>query len=139
MKRKFIMLCVLVGVALLHTGCFLFSTSTSTPSQPTVDYAPQQMRNGAYFSFTGSQGSAIKITFQSLNTADLSACSASGGRINAAYYHYDGFNKATLTYNYSPNGGLSSQYKAELQFTGESGGTITFSDTKESASFTYRP
>ena len=140
MKRKFLFLCVLAGVALLHTGCFLFRSSTSsTPSEPTVDYAPQQLRNGAYISFTGSQGSSIKITVQTNNVADIPACTASGGRINAAYYHYDGFNKATLTYNYSPNGGMSSQYKANLKFTRDTGGTITFLDTNESVSFSYWP
>ena len=146
MQRKILMLCVLMGIALMHTGCFLFTgvtTSDNTPPppppEPTVDYAPQQMRNGAYFTFTGSQGSNIRITFQSLNTADLSACSASGGRINAAYYHYDGFNMATLTYNYSPNGGVTSQYKAELKFWRQDGGTITFLDTNQTASSTYRP
>ena len=139
MKRKILIFSVLAAVSILHTGCFLFSTSSSQPSEPTVDYAPQQLRNGAYIAFTGSQGSEIKIVFQTNNVSDIPSCSASGGRINAAYYHYDGFNLATLTYNYSPNGGVSSQYKAELKFTRDSGGTITFLDTKETASFTYRP
>lgn len=147
MKRKFFILCVLAGVALLHTGCFLLSvpsapSTSSTPAPapaPTVDYAPKNLRSGSYIAFTGSQGSNIKITFQTNNVADIPACSASGGRINAAYYRYDGFNMASMTYNYSPNGGMSSQYKIELNFTHETGGTVTFLDTNATGTFTYRP
>ena len=140
MKKNICFLCVLVAVAILHSGCFLLSSSSSsTSSAPKVDYAPQQIRNGAYVSFTHPNGAAIKIVFQTQSTADLAACSASNGRINAAYYRYDGFNMASLTYNYQPNGQVSGQYKAELNFTRETGGTIKFLGTNETASFTYRP
>ena len=150
MKRKFLVLAVLAGVSILHTGCFILTSTPSTPSTtttttttttptPTVDYAPKNIRSGAYIAFTGSQGSDIKIVFETNNVASIPSSSASGGRINAAYYRYDGFNLASLTYNYSPNGGMSAQYKTELQFTSQTGGVITFLDTNTKASFTYRP
>lgn len=141
MRKKIYFLCILAAVAVLHTGCFLLSTSSSsnTSSAPKVDYAPQQIKNGAYVAFTHPDGAAIKIVFQTLSTADLAASSASNGRINAAYYRYDGFNMASLTYNYQPNGQASGQYKAELNFTRENGGTIKFLGTDQTASFTFRP
>ena len=141
MKTKIYFLCVLMAVTVMNTGCFLLSTSSSSSSssKPTENYAPQQIRNGAYFAFKRPDGASVKIVFQTLNTADIAACSASDGRINAAYYRYDGFNMASLTYNHQPNGGMSSQYKAELNFTSASGGTIKFLDTNTTASFTYRP
>lgn len=139
--KKFYVLCVLVAVTMLHTGCFLLSTSTSdsTPSKPTVDYAPQMMRHGSYLSFTRPDGVSIKIVFESHNVSENHECTATNGRINAAYYRYDGFNMASLTYNYQPDGGMSKQYKAELDFTHETGGTIRFPESDQTARFTYRP
>ena len=141
MKNRTFILALLVAVSFLHTGCFLLSTSGSstTSSAPKENYAPQQIKNGAYVAFTHPDGAAIKIVFQTLSTADLAASSASNGRINAAYYRYDGFNMASLTYNYQPNGKTSGQYKAELNFTRANGGTIRFLDTNTTASFTFRP
>lgn len=144
--RKFYIFCVLIAVALLHTGCFLLmgsgsssTTTSSEPQKPTVDYAPKNMRSGSYISFVRPDGVNVKITFETNNVADIPACSATNGRINAAYYRYDGFNMCSLTYNYSPNGGMAVQYKAELNFTYETGGTITFLESNQTARFNYRP
>lgn len=141
MKKNIYFLCLLAAVAVMHTSCFLLAPSTSSNSTPApkVDYAPQQIKSGAYVAFTHPDGASIKIVFQTQSTADLAASSASNGRINAAYYRYDGFNMASLTYNYQPNGKLSGQYKAELNFTRENEGTIRFLDSDQTASFTYRP
>ena len=143
-KSKLGMLCLLIAVAMMNTGCFIFqsspsTSSSSTSSTPTVDYAPQNIRSGAYIEFDQPGIGTIHIVFQINSVADIAACSAANGRINAAYYHYDGFNMATLTYNYSPNGGMSSQYKAELNFKYDTGGQIVFVGKDQSATFKYRP
>lgn len=146
MKRFFIIFSILATVTMMNTGCFLFSSAPSSssepapaPAKPTEDYAPKNIRSGSYISFTRPNGVTIKIVFQTNSVADIAASSATDGRINAGYYRYDGFNMASMTYNYQPNGGMSAQYKVELNFLHASGGTVTFLDTNETATFNYRP
>ena len=152
--RKFYFFCILAAVTLLHTGCFLlmgsssssgYSSSNNTtttdpePAKPTVDYAPQTLRHGAYISFVRPGGESVKIVFESNYAPDIPECNVTNGRLNAAYYRYDGFNMSSLTYNYNINGEMSKQYKAELNFTHETGGTIVFLESNQTTGFTYRP
>jgi len=149
--RKLYFLCVLAAVAMLHTGCFLLmgssgsssssstTTTTTTEPKPTVDYAPKTLRHGAYISFVRPGGEMIKIVFESNYSPELHESSVTNGRLNAASYRYDGFNMSSITYNYNLNGEMTKQYKAELNFTHETGGTIVFLEDNQTARFNYRP
>jgi len=150
--RKIYYLIVLLSVCLLHTGCWLLfgpssssssssSTTTTTVSEPkpTVDYAPKNMRPGSYISFVRPSGERVKIVFELNNVSDISGSEVTNGRLNAAYYRYDGFNMCSLQYNITINGEMSKQYKAELDFTTENGGKIVFLENNETGRFTYRP
>ena len=145
--KKIYMFLILAAIAMMNTSCFILlggsgsssSSSSTTSSTPTVDYAPQNIKSGAYIEFEHAATGTIHIVFETNNVANIPACTATNGRINAAYYKYDGFNMATLTFNYSPNGGMSSQYKAELNFKYETGGEIVFPADNTKATFKYRP
>ena len=134
--RKKVLFMLLTAVAVMFSSCII--SVDSSDNKPDEDYAPRQMGNGAYITFTHTDGSYMKIVFSLNNNADLTYSTASKGKITAGNYKYEGYNEATLIYNYQPNGGYATQYTAELDFTRSDGGKITFHD-KSTGSFTYRP